>query len=100
MQITFVSPGAIGPGALVLSVQDGGVLSGQAARYDEMTSGALKRAVEVARLKGQAGRMIEVLAPSGVKATRIVLAGVGKGEKFDGNAAERLAATVVARLLA
>jgi leucyl aminopeptidase len=100
MQISFVSPGAIGPGALVLSVQDGGVLSAQAARCDEMVSGALKRAVEVSRFKGQAGQSIEVLAPAGVKASRIVLAGVGKGEKFDGNAAERLAATVASRLLA
>ena len=100
MQISFASPGAIGPGALVLSVQDGGVLTGQAAHYDDMTSGALKRAVEVSRFKGQAGRSIEVLAPSGVKSTRIVLTGVGKGDKFDGNAAERLAATVAGRLLA
>src|SRR5688572_12076629 len=100
MQISFGSPGAVGPGALVLSVQDGGVLSAQAARYDDMTSGALKRAVEVSRFKGQAGQSIEVLAPAGVKSSRIVLAGVGKGEKFDGNAAERLGATISGRLLA
>ena len=49
MQISFAALGSIGPGALVLSVQDGGVLSSQAARYDEMTGGALKRAIEVSR---------------------------------------------------
>jgi leucyl aminopeptidase len=100
MQISFAAPGSIGPGALVLSVQDGGALSAQAARYDEMTAGALKRAIEVSRFKGQAGQSIEVLAPAGVKSSRIILAGVGKGEKFDGNAAERLAATISGRLLA
>jgi leucyl aminopeptidase len=100
MQISFASPGSIGPGALVLSVQDGGALSGQATRYDEMTSGALKRAIEVSRFKGQMGQTIDVLAPPGVKSSRIVLAGMGKGEKFDGNAAERLAATVAGKLLA
>jgi leucyl aminopeptidase len=100
MQISFAAPGSIGPGALVLSVQEGGVLSSQAARYDEMASGALKRAIEVSRFKGQGGQSIEVLAPAGVKASRIILAGVGKGEKFDGNAAERLAATISGRLLA
>jgi leucyl aminopeptidase len=100
MQISFVAPGAIGPGALVLSVQDGGTLSARAARYDEMTSGALKRAIEAGRFKGQAGQSIDVLGPTGVKASRIVLAGVGKGEKFDGNATERLAATVAGKLLA
>lgn len=100
MQISFVSPGAAGPGALVLSVLDGGELSAQAAHYDKLTSGALKRAVEVSRFKGHTGHSIEVLAPAGVKSSRIVLAGVGKGEKFDGNAAERLAATISGRLLA
>jgi leucyl aminopeptidase len=100
MQISFVAPGAIGPGALVLSVQDGGALSAQAARYDEMASGALERAIEASRFKGQAGQSVEVLAPAGVKASRIVLAGMGKGEKFDGNAAERLAATIAGKLLA
>jgi leucyl aminopeptidase len=100
MQISFAALGSIGPGALVLSVQEGGELSSQAARYDEMTSGALKRAIEVSRFKGQGGQSIEVLAPAGVKSSRIILAGVGKGEKFDGNVAERLAATISGRLLA
>src|ERR1700741_4162621 len=98
MQISFAAPGSIGPGALVLSVQEGGVLLAQAARYDEMTSGALKRAIEASRFKGQAGQTIEVLAPTGAKASRIILAGVGKGEKFDANPAERLGATVSGRL--
>src|SRR5262249_31688464 len=97
---SFTSPGSVGPGALVLSVQDGGTLGSQAAHYDEMTSGALKRAVEVSRFKGQLAQTIDVLAPPGAKASRIVLVGVGKAEKFDGNAAERLAATVAGKLLA
>jgi leucyl aminopeptidase len=100
MQISFAAPGSIGPGALVLSVQEGGELTAQAARYDEMTSGALKRAIEVSRFKGQGGQSIEVLAPAGVKSSRIILAGVGKGEKFDGNVVERLAATISGRLQA
>src|SRR5215510_7371814 len=100
MQISFASPGSIAPGALVLSVQEGGALTGQGARHDEMTSGALKRAIGVSRFKGHLSQTIDVLAPPGVKSSRIVLVGVGKGEKFDGNAAERLAATVAAKLLA
>jgi leucyl aminopeptidase len=99
MEISFVSPASLGPGALVLGVQEGAAFGPQTARYDEATSGALKRAVDASRFKGQSGQAIEVLAPAGVKATRIVLAGLGKGEAFDGGAAERLAATVVGRLL-
>jgi leucyl aminopeptidase len=99
MEISFASPSSHGPGALVLAVQEGAPFGPQTARYDEATSGALKRALDVGRFKGQSGQAIEVLAPAGVKATRIVLAGLGKGEAFDGGAAERLAATVLGRLL-
>jgi leucyl aminopeptidase len=99
MDISFVSPASLGPGALVLAVQDEGAFGAQAARFDEATSGALRRAIAVSRFKGQSGQSIEVLAPTGVKFSRIVLAGIGKGENFDGGAAERLGATVSARLL-
>ena len=100
MQISFAPPAALGPGTLVVSVYDGGVLTPQAARYDEASGGALKRAVEASRFKGQPGRSIEVLAPNGLKPARVVLVGVGKGEKFDSAAAERLAASIAGRLLA
>ena len=100
MQISFGSSRAIGPGAWVVGVNDGGVLSPQAARSDEAAGGALKRALTFSRFKGQPGQTIELLAPAGVNSSRIVLAGLGKGEKFDGAAAERLAAGVVGRLLA
>jgi len=100
MQISFGSSRAIGPGAWVVGVNDGGVLSLQAARSDEAAGGALKRALTFSRFKGQPGQTIELLAPAGVNSSRIVLAGLGKGEKFDGAAAERLAAGVVGRLLA
>jgi leucyl aminopeptidase len=100
MQVSFVHPGAIGPGALVVGVLDGGTLTPEAQKADAATGGAVKRALGVSRFKGQAGQSIEVLAPSGVAASRIVLAGLGKGESFDTAAAERLAAGVVGRLLA
>jgi len=43
--------------------------------------------------------MVELLAPSGMQASRIVVAGVGKAETFDGPAAEKLAAGVAGKLL-
>jgi leucyl aminopeptidase len=99
MEISFASPGAIGPGALVVGILEGGVLSDAAARANAATKGALARALGSSRFKGQAGQTLEVLAPAGVKASRIVLAGMGKPEAFDTAAAERLAAGVVAKLL-
>src|SRR5262245_19676046 len=99
MEISFVAPASLGAGALVLGVQEGGAFGPDTAGYDKATSGALRRAVEVSRFKAQSGQSIEVLAPEGVKPTRIVLVGLGKGEAFNGSAAERLAATVAGRLL-
>jgi leucyl aminopeptidase len=99
LDISFSTPGAIGPGALVVGIQEGGVLSETAERADKATVGAVKRALSVSRFKGQAGQSLELVAPAGVKASRIVLAGLGKPEAFDSAAAERLAASVLARLL-
>lgn len=100
MDISFSTPGAIGPGALVVGVLDGGVLTEAAERADKAAGGAIKRALSVSRFKGQGGQSLDIVAPAGVKASRIVLAGLGKPENFDGAAAERLAATTLGRLLA
>src|SRR5689334_2257652 len=99
MEIVFARPGAIGPGTLVVGILDGGALTQAAAAADQATGGAVKRAVAVSRLKGQAGHSLELLAPAGVKASRIVVAGLGKSDAFNAAAAERLAATVMGRLL-
>jgi leucyl aminopeptidase len=99
MQVSFGAAGAIGPGALVVGVLDGGELTPAAAKADEATGGALKRAIDLNRFKGKAGQSFEVLAPAGVAASRIVLAGLGKGGAFDAPAAERLAAPILGRLL-
>jgi len=99
MDISFSSRGGIGPGALVVGILDGGGLTAAAAAADEATGGAVTRALSVSRFKGQAGQSLELLAPAGVKASRIVLAGLGKTDAFNAAAAERLAATVLGRLL-
>jgi leucyl aminopeptidase len=99
MEISFGAPGAIGPGALVVGILEGGVLTDAAAKANSATGGALARALGASRFKGQAGQTLEVLAPAGVKASRIVLAGLGKGDAFDEASAERLAAAVLGKLL-
>ncbi|HEX3485408.1 MAG TPA: M17 family peptidase N-terminal domain-containing protein, partial [Micropepsaceae bacterium] len=99
MDISFVAPGAIGPGALVVGIAEGGILTDAAVRANEAAGGAIKRALGNSRFKGQAGQSLDLVAPAGVKASRIVLAGLGKPDAFDAAAAERLAATIVGRLL-
>jgi leucyl aminopeptidase len=99
MQISFVAPGSTGPGAVVFGAAEGAGLAGAAAAADKASGGALARAIAVTKFTGKDGKVVEVLAPANVKASRILLVGLGKPEKFDGAAAERAAATIVGRLL-
>ncbi|HXJ00114.1 MAG TPA: leucyl aminopeptidase [Micropepsaceae bacterium] len=99
MDISFATPGASGPGALVVGVLDGGELTEAAVHADKATGGAIKRALAVSRFKGRTGQSLELLAPAGVKASRIVLAGLGKPDALGPAAAERLAAEILGRLL-
>ena len=89
MQITFVPLSLAGEGAIALGISEGAALSGQAAEADRLSGGALKRAMAVSRFKGKPGQILELIAPSGLKASRLLLAGQGKAEKFDATAAER-----------
>jgi len=99
MQLSFAAFSVAGSGALVVGAADDGVLLAHAAEADKASGGALKRALAVSRFKGKAGQTLEVLAPQGVKASRILLVGLGKASAFDGKAAEHAAAGVVGRLL-
>jgi leucyl aminopeptidase len=98
MQISFYTPTFDGPGAITVGVSEGNVLAGVADRADRVTGGAIRRALSVSRFSGKTGQILELVAPTGMKSSRILLAGLGKPEKFDAPAAERLAAKVVGRL--
>ena len=100
MQIRFVSPSLAGAGALAFGIPQSGALSSQAAEANRLSGVTLKRAMEVSRFTGKLGQILEVVAPSGMDASRLLLAGLGKPEKFDARAAERLGASVVGRLFA
>ncbi|HEY3638101.1 MAG TPA: leucyl aminopeptidase [Rhizomicrobium sp.] len=100
MQIKFVSPSLNGAGAFVLGIPEGGKLSGHALDADRQADGVIKRAMSVSRFSGKSGQSLEILAPPGLKASRLILVGLGKPEKFDVLAAERLAAGVVGKLFA
>ncbi|HEY2445129.1 MAG TPA: leucyl aminopeptidase [Rhizomicrobium sp.] len=100
MQISFVPLSVSVKGALVLGVGETGTFSGKTAEVDRRSGGALGRAMGVSKFSGNAGQILEIVAPAGIDASRIVLAGLGKAEKFDERTAERLAANVLGRLFA
>jgi leucyl aminopeptidase len=98
MDISFVSSSGQSRGALVVGVAEGEALAGQAADANKAASDALKRALGVSRFAGKNGQTLEILAPAGINASRLVLVGLGKAGKLDGPGAERIAAEAVGRL--
>ncbi|MGH6889641.1 MAG: leucyl aminopeptidase [Rhizomicrobium sp.] len=98
MQIRFVPLSLTGAGAYAFGVPEGGALAGPAAQADALSGGSLKRAMSVTRFSGKPGQILEVVAPSGVKASRLILAGLGRPQGCDARIVEKAAAGVVARL--
>ena len=84
MDIEFVTAGAAVPAksAVARVVFEG-----------DTQSGALAQAVAASRFTGAKGQTLDVLAPQGESAQRLVLVGAGKPAAFDGIAAEYAAAT-------
>ncbi len=98
MQLSFAAPGKIGAGAWVVGALDGNVLTAAAQKADAACGGALSRGLKFSKFTGKSGQVLEVLAPAGLAASRILLVGLGKPAAFDGAAAENLAAAINGRL--
>ncbi|WP_369060073.1 leucyl aminopeptidase [Caulobacter sp. 73W] len=93
MRIEFAPLNTAVSGASVIAALafDGGVLSPEAQALDGQTSGALARAVAAGRFTGGKGQSVELLAPAGVEAGRLLLVGAGAGA-LDAAGAETAAA--------
>ena len=98
MQISFAMPDNVTQGAWVVGAADGAALLPGAVRADKASGGAIARALKISRFAGKSGQFMEVLAPAGVKASRILLVGLGKPEAVDETALETLGAQIAARL--
>ena len=94
MKIEFVAApqDAAKGSALAVLADDKAPLVGAAAALDEITAGALTRAIASGRFTGGVGQTLDIVAPHGVEAARIVIVGAGAREKFDGRIMEMAAA--------
>jgi len=100
MQISFVAPSNVAAGAWVVGATEGTALLPAAVRADKASGGALTRALKISRFTGKSGQMLEVLAPAGIAASRLLLVGIGKPESVDEKGLETLGAQIVGRLYA
>jgi leucyl aminopeptidase len=98
VKLNFVKPEMPKTGAVVVGVFDGRRLSPGATMIDRAAGGAITRAIESSRFKGGSEDALSVLAPNGLQASRVVLLGLGKPEKFDRQAAERIGGRIVVQL--
>jgi leucyl aminopeptidase len=94
MKIEFVAAhqDAEKSAALAVLAYGKAALTGAAAALDNVTAGALTRALEAGRFTGGLGQTLEILAPHGVEASRILIVGAGAKESFDGRSMELAAA--------
>ena len=98
MQFAFAAHAPVNTGTWIVGATEGPTLLPAAQTADKAASGAITRALSVSRFKGKSGQVLEVLAPVGVKASRILMVGLGKADDFDANGAEAAAAAALGRL--
>ena len=94
MQVEFLAraDSLTASGAWAVLAHEGAALSPAAARLDEASGGALARAASAASFTGAKGKSLEVLAPAGLAAARVLVLGAGEAKPLDGQRAESAAA--------
>ena len=98
MKIAFAAADSVS-GSVALPVFAENHFSDAAAAADTATGGQLKRAVEASRFTGKPGQTLEVVAPAGLDAARIVLFGLGEKDKLEAKTVEKAAAAVTSKVL-
>jgi leucyl aminopeptidase len=67
-------------------------LQGDALALDKATGGAVARAIAGGRFTGAVGQTLDLVAPAGVDAARLLIVGAGASGEFDGRVLEQAAA--------
>ncbi len=82
MQISFAALELPTSGAIAFLVEKDKPLAGLAAEADSKTGGSLSKAIATSRFSGAAGQTLDVVAPSGLDADRVLFVGVGEADKL------------------
>ncbi len=94
MKIEFVpSDAEVGKtGVIAVLAFEKAALAGAAAELDRRTGGALARAIAGGRFTGAKGQTLDLIAPHGLEAARVLIVGAGAEGEFDERALELIAA--------
>ena len=82
MRIAFANAIPEDADTVAVAVEEDRKLFPSAEAFDEMVGGAISRAIGIGRYSGKKGQMLDILAPEGVAAERIVAVGVGDYSAF------------------
>ncbi len=97
LSLTFPERAPDAP-VLVLFAAEGGALTPAAAEADRAMGGQLGRAMKAAAFTGRKGAMVELLAPAGLAAERVLLLGLGEPGKADAQVFEELGGKIAEHL--
>ena len=98
MELSFAAPSSVTSGAWVVGATDGSKLLPAAVEADKTTQGAVTRALRSSRFTGKPGQVLDILAPAGTKASRVIVVGLGKADECDSGKIESAAANALGRL--
>ena len=80
MEFSFATSIPDDADAILVAIEDDRVLRPSARPIDEAAGGAVTRAIATGRFTGKKDQILDIVAPAGVKADRIVALGVGSQE--------------------
>lgn len=98
MDIAFTAPALPKEGAAVVFIPEGGKLAGLASELDSRSGGHISRAIKAAKFEGKREQLLDLVAPSGTKLDRIVVAGLGDMKKITAREIELLGGVVAGAL--
>ena len=98
MELSFAAPSSVASGAWVVGATDGSKLLPAAVEADKTTQGAVTRALRTSRFTGKSGQVLDILAPTGTRASRVIVVGLGKADECDSSKIESAAANALGRL--
>ncbi len=98
MKFNFAKLSAVKAGAIVVFAVQGPGLTKSAQQLDKTCKGALSRALKASRFHGDIAEIIEVLAPQGLRCSRVLVVGLGSAGKAGHADFERIGGQIVAKL--
>ncbi len=97
MDIKFVPEGK--GDVIAVMATEGAALTPQAQQIEQRTGGAIAKAAAASRFTGAVGQVLEILAPNGLEASRLLVIGLGAIDKVEPINVERWAGAAVRRVL-